>query len=131
MRPRPLLLAALALGALAAAEARAQSDPTSARITVKLPREARLYVDGVACPVRSDNLVFDTPRLESGVKFAYTLRVELADAGRTLSLSKRVTFRAGGAADADFGDRMAFIAAARQGDPGWKPPPPAAVTPKQ
>src|SRR5207302_2379797 len=37
-----------------------------ARVTVRLPAEARLWVDGVACPLASETRTFATPQLQAG-----------------------------------------------------------------
>ena len=48
-----------------------------ARLTVKVPEDARLYVDGVRCPLTTDTRTFDTPELEAGRKYSYTLKAEV------------------------------------------------------
>jgi uncharacterized protein (TIGR03000 family) len=75
--------------------ARKPEEAAPARITVKLPEEAKLFVNGVACPARS----FDTPKLDPERTYSYTLKADIA--GR--SESRVITFRAGQAVTADFG----------------------------
>jgi uncharacterized protein (TIGR03000 family) len=67
----------------------------AARITVKLPAEARLYVDGVLCPLTSATRSFTTPELAAGQKYYYTLKAEVVRAGETLAARKRVIVEAG------------------------------------
>jgi uncharacterized protein (TIGR03000 family) len=77
---------------------------TPGRITVLLPSQARLYIDGQLCPLTSDTRSFDTPALEPGRSYYYTLKATLQRDGRTVEMSKKVTVRAGKRAVVDFGD---------------------------
>lgn len=67
----------------------------AARITVRLPEEAKLFVDGQACPLTSTPRSFDTPKLEAGRKFYYTLKAEMVRDGQTMVQSQRVVIEAG------------------------------------
>jgi uncharacterized protein (TIGR03000 family) len=67
------------------------AQPASARITVKLPQDAKLYVNDVYCPTRS----FDTPKLDPERSYRYTLKAEFVRDGQAQTESKVVTFRAG------------------------------------
>jgi uncharacterized protein (TIGR03000 family) len=69
--------------------------PAPAQITVRLPADARLWVDNVACPLTSDRRSFATPRLQPGRQYAYTLRAEVRRDGRQVSESRRVNVAAG------------------------------------
>ena len=62
---------------------------------VKLPEDARLFVDDKACPLTSATRTFDTPSLKPGQVYYYTVRAEVTRAGRPITESKRVTLRAG------------------------------------
>jgi len=67
-----------------------------AHVTIRLPADAQLYVDGVLCnlsasPVRS----FDTPKLDFGHKYSYTLKAEVVRNGNTRSESQQVLLEAG------------------------------------
>jgi uncharacterized protein (TIGR03000 family) len=73
-----------------------------AHVTVRLPENGRLFVDGVAYPRRSTAPTFDTPALEPGRSYFYTFRVEVPDAGETRSESRRIEVRAGKQVDVDF-----------------------------
>ncbi len=55
----------------------------AARVTVKLPADARLYVDGVPCPLTSATRSFDTPELDAGRSYYYTLKAEVVRDGET------------------------------------------------
>src|SRR5439155_15670339 len=61
-----------------------------ARITVRLPAEARLYIDGTLCPLTSDTRTFNTPALESGRRYFYTMRMEVNRDGQPVRESRRV-----------------------------------------
>jgi uncharacterized protein (TIGR03000 family) len=75
-----------------------------AHITVKVPAAAQLFVNDQPCPLTSDTRSFDTPRLEPGRDYAYTLRAELVRNGQKLSETRQVVFRAGRSVMVDFGD---------------------------
>jgi uncharacterized protein (TIGR03000 family) len=65
-------------------DAVAVSREAPAKITVKLPAEAKLFVDDIACNLTSDERTFETPKLQSGKKYGYTLRAEMVREGRTV-----------------------------------------------
>jgi uncharacterized protein (TIGR03000 family) len=75
-----------------------------ARVRVKLPADADLYVDGVRVPQTSEVRSFQTPKLETGRSYYYTLRADVVRDGRTVSASKRVTVEAGREATVEFKD---------------------------
>ncbi|MBY0528335.1 MAG: TIGR03000 domain-containing protein [Gemmataceae bacterium] len=75
-------------------------EPAPARITVKLPESARLYINDVLCPLTSATRSFDTPRLDPDKDYTYTLRVEL---GQAKSETKQIRFRAGQPVNVEFG----------------------------
>jgi uncharacterized protein (TIGR03000 family) len=75
-----------------------------ARVTVLLPAEAKLFVDDVACPLTSSRRSFDTPRLEPGRTYAYTLRAELMRDGQAIRETKRVIVEAGRSVTVEFKD---------------------------
>jgi len=77
----------------------AEAPPVSAHITVKLPQEAKLYVNDVLCPTRA----FDTPKLDPERTYRYTLKAEFVRDGQQRTESKVVTFRAGQPVTVDFG----------------------------
>lgn len=90
---------------LPCAGARAEvRDASPARITVHLPAEASLFIDDVLCTLTSETRAIDTPALEPGHDYQYTLRVEAARNGRAVSKSKLIFFRAGDMVRVDFGD---------------------------
>jgi len=69
--------------------------PTSARLKVRLPADAKLYVDDVVCPLTSDVRSFPTPPLPPGQQFQYTLRAEVVRDGQKRVITERVLVSAG------------------------------------
>jgi uncharacterized protein (TIGR03000 family) len=69
--------------------------PAPARITVRLPADAKLYVDQVFCPLTSETRTFDTPTLEGGREYYYTLRAEVTRDGQRRQETQRVTVAPG------------------------------------
>jgi uncharacterized protein (TIGR03000 family) len=86
---------------------------TPARITVRLPADARLYVDNVLCPLTSETRTFDTPRLEAGRAYYYNLRTETERSGRTQVDTRRVLVEAGRDVTVEFKDRVVATTAQR------------------
>ncbi len=76
----------------------------AARVTVKLPADARLYVDGVLCPLNSTTRTFNTPDLDAGQRYYYTLKAEVVRDGETRAASKRVVVEAGKEVTVEFKD---------------------------
>jgi uncharacterized protein (TIGR03000 family) len=90
-----------------------KEEVNTARVTVRLPEDARLYVDGVSCPLTSATRSFSTPPLEPGKKYQYTLKAELLRDGETYADSKRITVQAGKESTVDFGDLVPVQAVRR------------------
>jgi uncharacterized protein (TIGR03000 family) len=82
----------------------APSGGAPARVIVKLPEDARLFVDSAACPLTSTRRAFQTPELPPGKDYVYTIKAEVSRDGRTVTASKRVTVRAGQDSVVDFSD---------------------------
>ncbi len=66
-----------------------------ARLTVKLPVDARLWIDQVECPLTSDQRPFNTPVLQPGQTYYYTLKMEVQRQGEKKTQSRRVLVTAG------------------------------------
>jgi uncharacterized protein (TIGR03000 family) len=69
--------------------------PASARVTVKLPPDARLWVDQVECPLTSAERSFNTPVLTPGQTYYYTLKMQIQRRGAPVTDSQRVLVSAG------------------------------------
>jgi uncharacterized protein (TIGR03000 family) len=79
-----------------------QAKAGPARVTVNLPADARLYIDGVACPLTSAKRSFTTASLPANKKFYYSVRAEVTRDGQTLVETQRVVVEAGQEATATF-----------------------------
>lgn len=83
-----------------------------ARITLKLPAGATLYVDGKKHDRVDAVRQFDTPPVPVGQTFTYAVRVEVVRNGRPESQSEQVTVRAGEVTTRDFTNWTTVNAAA-------------------
>ncbi len=95
------------------AKPRPKETAAPARLVVKLPADARLFVDNDPCPLTSATRSFNTPELRPGVTYQYTIRAEVARQGRTVAQSRRVIVRAGEETVVEFGAMDAVEAASR------------------
>jgi len=84
-----------------------------ARITVKLPADAKLFIDNVACELTSDTRTFQTPKLEAGKKYGYTLRAEAVREGKTVNSTRKIVMTAGEALTVKFEDLGSVQTASR------------------
>jgi uncharacterized protein (TIGR03000 family) len=66
-----------------------------ATIIVNLPATARLTIDGAVTTSTSARRVFESPVLEVGKVYSYTLNAEINQDGKTVVASKNVTISAG------------------------------------
>ena len=112
-----LLLLALG-GAVAAQEPKAA--PAPAKIVVRLPADARLFVDDVPFPHTGPVRTFETPPLNPGENYHYTLRAELVRDGQPVRVSLKANLKAGQTTNVDFGDLKPAAA-----EPKHDKPPPA------
>jgi uncharacterized protein (TIGR03000 family) len=69
--------------------------PRTARVTVQLPADARLFIDNQPCPLTSSTRTFSTPALQPGREYYYTLRAELTRNGERRVQTQRVLVSAG------------------------------------
>jgi uncharacterized protein (TIGR03000 family) len=76
-------------------ETRTPVEPTRARLHLEVPAEARLYINGRLMRTASAVRAFDTPPLEPGRAYSYTLRAEVVRGGKTVSDTREVEVRAG------------------------------------
>jgi uncharacterized protein (TIGR03000 family) len=90
-----------------------EGTPDTARITVKLPADARLSVDGVTFATTEGARTFETPKLEAGRSYYYTLRAEMVRDGKTHSEDKRVVVEAGKEVKVEFTDLPAVRTVSR------------------
>jgi uncharacterized protein (TIGR03000 family) len=69
--------------------------PAEATLVVTLPADAKLLVDDYQTTSTSAERTFRTPALEAGKDFSYTLTAQVVRNGKTESITKEVTVRAG------------------------------------
>ena len=79
------------------------NDEAPAHITVRVPAETKLYVDGVPCPVKAGVCSFDTPPLPLGKKFFYVLKTENVRSGEIKTEARKVSLEAGKNVEVEFG----------------------------
>jgi uncharacterized protein (TIGR03000 family) len=97
----------------AAAAVPDEAGAAPAKVTVTLPEDAKLYVDGVACPLTTAKRSFETPVLQPGKAYGYTLKAEVVRGGEKKVETKQVELQAGKEVTVDFGDMAALKAASR------------------
>jgi uncharacterized protein (TIGR03000 family) len=107
--------AAVVLGLLlmAAQASRVEGQMSTARLSIRVPAEARLWIDDTLTPPRGEVRIFETPPLEPGFEYRYTLRAELG----TVRATRTVSFRAGSNINVDLSAEFARADPA----PGGKP----------
>ena len=69
--------------------------PAPATIVVELPADAKLLIDNEATTSTGASRVFQSPILEPGKEYQYTLRAEVVRAGKPIKAEKVVTVKAG------------------------------------
>jgi uncharacterized protein (TIGR03000 family) len=85
-----------------------------ARVIVHLPKEARLFVNDVPCPLTSDVRSFDSPPLKSTRSYSYILRAEVDRDGKVVTQTQRVRLVAGQDSTVHFGDLKSSIQTAQR-----------------
>ena len=75
-----------------------------ARIVVRLPADARLWVDQVECPLAGTVRAFDTPNLDPQQNYLYTLRIAVERNGQVVQDVRRVPLTPGERIEVDFTD---------------------------
>jgi uncharacterized protein (TIGR03000 family) len=75
---------------------------TTARVTVVLPADAKLWVENVACPLTSGVRSFDTPALNPNQQYFYNLKMEVVRDGQTVVETRRAVITPGQAVQVDF-----------------------------
>lgn len=91
----------------------ASASAGKARLVVRVPADARLWVDRVECPLPGTVRAFDTPDLNPQQSYSYTLRVAVRRGGQTVEDSRRVEFVAGQQVEIDFNNVGAVSTASR------------------
>src|SRR5690242_7494418 len=87
----------------------AQDEPRApASIVVRVPGDAKLWLDDFASSQTGPQRVFTTPPLERQATYYYTVRIELVREGRKLAATREVKVRAGEVTMVDFGEPQAI-----------------------
>jgi uncharacterized protein (TIGR03000 family) len=97
-------LASVAPAVVPVAQIRQSEAAAPAQVTVRLPAEARLWVDGAPCPLTSDTRTFATPGLTPGREYVYIMRAEAIRDGQTITQTQRIVLAAGRQVNVTFGD---------------------------
>jgi uncharacterized protein (TIGR03000 family) len=80
---------------LAGGYALLEAPDTTATVVVELPADASLTIDGEATTSTSATRVFQTPDLEPGQTFHYTLKAQVERDGKVQSVTRQIEVRAG------------------------------------
>ncbi len=75
---------------------------TRARLSIDVPEDAKVYLDGELMKTPVAKRVFVTPDLTPGRTYYYDLRVEVIREGQVVAASQRILMRAGQTALATF-----------------------------
>ncbi len=67
----------------------------TATLIVSLPADAKLLIDGNETTSETARRVFETPALQAGREFEYTLQAKVVRDGKTEVITQQVTVRAG------------------------------------
>jgi uncharacterized protein (TIGR03000 family) len=85
----------------------------AATVTIVSPADAMVYVDNVATTLTGAQRTFDTPKLQPGRQYYYTVKAEVVRDGRTRTETQRVVVEAGKHTTVQFKDVPAVQAASR------------------
>jgi len=80
----------------------AVSTPSTSRVTVSLPNDARLWIENVECPLTSTVRSFDTPVLDPNQRYFYNVTMQIVRNGETLRETQRVMVVPGQAVNVEF-----------------------------
>ncbi|MBA4067831.1 MAG: hypothetical protein C0501_29855, partial [Isosphaera sp.] len=87
-----------------------------ATVVVRLPADAKLFVDARPLNLTGAERKFVSPELPAGGEFAYRFRAEYERDGETVSVTRRVAVRAGATVAVEFTDLTAKAAPAKGSD---------------
>ena len=76
---------------------------SQAKLMIRVPENAKLWIDEVACPLEGEVRTFTTPKLEPGLEYSYTVRIALERDGRMTTAERMVRFATGQTVEVDFG----------------------------
>jgi len=79
-------------------------ETATSKVTVMLPADAKLFVDGQEAALAKGVREFTTPALPKGEEFSYTFRAAVERNGEVVEKTRRVTFLAGETVKVEFND---------------------------
>jgi uncharacterized protein (TIGR03000 family) len=82
---------------------------TRGTVVVRMPSDAKLYLDGQLAPLTSEIRVFDTPPLTKAKDYYYTITSVTDRDGEPITASRRVMVRAGKVSHVDFSPAPAHV----------------------
>jgi uncharacterized protein (TIGR03000 family) len=88
------------------------SYPTTSRVTVTLPSDARLWVDNIECPLTSGVRSFNTPNLRPNQQYYYNFKMEVIRDGQAVVQTHRAIITPGQPVSVDF-NAGALVTASR------------------
>jgi uncharacterized protein (TIGR03000 family) len=91
---------------------RVRQTAQAAQITVRVPQNARLYVNNELSPLTSTTRALTTPSLQPGRQYYYDLKMEVTENGRSRTQRRQVVVSAGRQVTVDFGTGSAPVATA-------------------
>ncbi len=98
-------------GAVTEPQAFLNGSQDSAVLTVKVPAEAKIFVNGLATTSAGAERNYVSRDLRPGFNYTYELRAEFVREGKTVTESKSVTLTAGQTARVDFNEETKTAAA--------------------
>ncbi len=101
----------------------ADDDTSRGRVRVRLPADAKLFVEGRPLSVTDGERTFVTPPLPADREAVYTFKVEYTRDGDTVSHSRKVKVKAGATTVVDFADLTTAKGDVVQADPPKSLPP--------
>jgi uncharacterized protein (TIGR03000 family) len=78
------------------------ADANAAHVRVRVPADARVWLNDTAMTATGRERSFVSPALDPGTEYTYQVRARWLDNGREVNRTQEVTVRAGGTAEVDF-----------------------------
>jgi uncharacterized protein (TIGR03000 family) len=97
----------------------------AARVTVRLPADARLWIDDFQFQQTGPVRVLNTPELQPGQKYHYVLKAQWTENGQPVTQERTANVQAGGETTVDFAQAAPKAAAEAIGAPAARPNPSA------
>lgn len=88
-----------------------EASVSHATVIVSLPADAKLYIEDQPTQSVSSSRTFVSPKLDAGKDYFYTLRAEIVVDGKTVSMTRQLTVRAGETVSTSFEFANAAVAA--------------------